>query len=59
MIDESITGIIVEMPGSDVDYKKELREARKIVREQERAARKIAREEAKAAKKSYRELEKM
>ena len=59
VIDESITGIIVEMPGSDVDYKKELREARKIVREQERAARKIAREEAKAAKKSYRELEKM
>lgn len=59
VIDESITGIIVEMPGSDVDYKKELREARKIVREQERAARKTAREEAKAAKKSYRELEKM
>ena len=59
VIDESITGIIVEMPGSDVDYKKERREARKIVREQERAARKIAREEAKAAKKSYRELEKM
>jgi len=59
VIDESITGIIVEMPGSDVDYKKELREARKIVREQERAARKAARQEAKAAKKSYRELEKM
>lgn len=59
VIDESITGIIVEMPGSDVDYKKELREARKIVWEQERAARKTAREEAKAAKKSYRELEKM
>ena len=59
VIDESITGIIVEMPGSDVDYKKELREAKKIVREQERAARKAARQEAKAAKKSYRELEKM
>ena len=59
VIDESITGIIVEMPGSDVDYKKELREARKIVREQERAARKTVREEAKAAKKSYKELEKM
>ena len=59
VIDESITGIIIEMPGSDVDYKKELREARKIVREQERAARKTAREEVKAAKKSYRELEKM
>ena len=72
VVDESITGIIVEMPG-DTDYRKDLREARReagearrIAREQERAARKIAREEAQAAKaaakagkKTYRELERM
>lgn len=65
VVDESITGIIVEMPG-DTDYRKDLREARRIAREQERAARKIAKKEAQAAraaakagKKTYRELERM
>ncbi|WP_418407588.1 hypothetical protein [Alistipes sp.] len=63
VVDETITGIIVEMPGSDVDFrkdmrdagsysKKELREAGRIAREQERAARKIAKKEAKAAMKA-------
>ena len=62
VVDEQVSGIIVEMP-NEHEYKKEMREesrearkeareAQKIVRAQEKAAKKIAKKEAKAAKKA-------
>ena len=61
VVDESITGIIVEMPG-DTDYRKDLREARREAGEalkdaghyskkELREARRIAREQERAARK--------
>lgn len=65
VVDESITGIIVEMPG-DTDYRKDLREARREAGEalkeaghyskkELREARRIAREQERAARKIARE----
>lgn len=61
VVDESITGIIVEMPG-DTDYRKDLREARREAgkalkeaghysKKELREARRIAREQERAARK--------
>ena len=65
VVDESITGIIVEMPG-DTDYRKDLREARReegealkeaghYSKKELREARRIAREQERAARKIARE----
>lgn len=62
VVDESITGLIVEMPESDAEYRKdrwaagemmnkEAREAAKMAKREARAADKIAKMEMKAAKK--------
>ncbi len=55
VIDESITGIIVEMPGSDVDYKKEVREAEREIRHDVRDADHLSKKEIREAKKIARE----
>ena len=65
VVDESITGIIVEMPG-DTDYRKDLREARREAgkalkeaghysKKELREARRIAREQERAARKIARQ----
>lgn len=55
VIDESITGIIVEMPGSDVDYKKEVREAEREIRQGVRDADHLSKKEIREAKRIARE----
>lgn len=57
VIDETITGIIVEMPGSDVDFRKEIREARREIRRDARDAGRYPKEELRAAKRIAREQE--
>lgn len=58
VVDETVTGIIVEMPGAQTDYKKmtckerkEVRKAEKLVKKEARIAEKLAKKELKAAAK--------
>lgn len=61
VVDDSATGIIVELPivGRDFDeYERKLRlDCNRAARKEARVARKMAKAEAKAAKKNYKELE--
>ena len=57
VIDESITGIIVEMPGADVDYKKELREEDRELKKEAREVGQYSKKELREAKKIVREQE--
>lgn len=55
VIDESITGLIVEMPESDAQYRKDMRIADEMMNKQARAAAKMAKREARAADKIAKE----
>jgi len=57
VVDDSATGIIVELPVTGRDFDEYERELRRDVKHMEREYRKMAKAEAKAAKKSYKELE--
>ena len=55
VIDESITGLIVEMPESDAEYRKDMRAADGMMNREAREAEKMAKREARAADKIARE----
>lgn len=57
VVDESITGIVVEMPGSDTDYKKELREAERGMKKDVDAVDRYSKKELREAKRIAREQE--
>ncbi len=55
VVDEAITGIIVEMPETGHEYRKEMREERREITADERQAQKIAKREIREAKKIERQ----
>lgn len=59
VVDETITGIIVEMPDPGVDFKQMTRQERKEFRAMEKAAKKEAKVAEKFAKKEAKEVKKM
>lgn len=59
VIDDSVTGILVEMDSPGADFKKDVREVGKMTKAEMKAAKKVAREAEKMAKKAAKAAEKI